>query len=298
MRPVNTLKQRMLLWLLIVQLGCLALWFVLSNASIVRAINAISLMSLTGIVGLYLLAHVFRMLRLMLLTLDKRNAIFSLISVHALSAFPSYFFPFKIGEVIRLVGFFYVYDGDRKALAVWLLERFGDILTIASFILALYLFNIAIPDMLRMVFILFVVASVLALCAYAAISKVSAYLNRHLVLSSTSSRGLQLLKISSVLHRFEASLYASIEGRFFGLILFSIAIWGCELLAVVTFLRSISSEISEVTQQFLAILSGRVPQAVADSIVSFSTYQAIALAGLALAFVILVAISRRAKLLG
>lgn len=68
------------------------------------------------------------MLRLALLTLDERYKAFPLILAHTLTAFPSSFLPFKIGEVLRLAAFFHVFKRRQKALAVWMAERFGDVL--------------------------------------------------------------------------------------------------------------------------------------------------------------------------
>ncbi len=99
---------------------------------------------LLGITVLYLCSHVLRMLRLVLLTLNERIKAFPLILAHTLTAFPSSFLPFKLGEILRLAGFFRVFEMRQKALAVWLAERFGDVLVITTFILGLYLLNIKV----------------------------------------------------------------------------------------------------------------------------------------------------------
>jgi len=104
---------------------------------------------LLGITALYLCSHVLRMLRLVLLTLDKRNDAFPLVSAHALTALPSSFLPFKLGEVLRLAAFFRVFDTRQKAIAVWLAERFGDVLVITVFIFGLYLLDIKVPPGMR-----------------------------------------------------------------------------------------------------------------------------------------------------
>lgn len=270
-------------------------WVAMNSGDIVRAASSASAMSIIGIFVLYGLAHVFRIIRLALLTLDQRKGIFPLASIHALTAFPSSFFPFKIGELLRLGGFFYVYDDKKKALAVWLAERFGDILTIAMFILFLYLFNVSIPDTLRVLFVVFIAFSALALFAFLAVSKILVYLNRYLVLSSHSERGLAILKFSYLLRSLEESIYHSLEGRFIGMLLLSIAIWSCEVLALVAFLRSSAANLQELTQQFIATLSGNAPAELAQQTLSFSTYQSITLAILAVVFIAVTLTVRRIK---
>jgi hypothetical protein len=253
----------------------------------VRAMSA-SWFYFLGVFGLYVLSHLFRMMRLALLTLDQRQKIFPLISAHALTAFPSSFLPFKIGEILRLGSFFYVYGGDKKALAVWLAERFGDILVISFFILALYFFRIDVPDTLRLIFFVFIFFSVLGLLAFFAVAKVSVFLNRYLVLSSHSPRGLKILKFSHRLRRLEESIYRSIEGRFIGLLLFSIVIWGCEILALFAFIASRlpsaeSYSPTHLMDYFAAGLSGSLNDDV--------LYQSAAMVLLTVVFISVIAVS-------
>ncbi|MDB5820805.1 MAG: hypothetical protein JWQ11_4445 [Rhizobacter sp.] len=124
-----------LLLLLLVVIG----WSWWRTPNIANFFSGTNWLALLGVTALYLCSHLFRMMRLALLTLDERDKALPLIAAHVLTAFPSSFLPFKIGEVLRLGAFFRVYSGRRKALAVWLAERFGDVLVIAAFICGLYL---------------------------------------------------------------------------------------------------------------------------------------------------------------
>lgn len=148
---------------------------------------------LLGITLLYLGSHILRILRLVLLTLDDRGKAFPLSAAHTLTAFPSSFLPFKLGEILRLASFFHVFGKRQKALAVWLAERFGDVVVISTFILGLYIFDVQVVPAMRTVFVLFVLASGLSLLGFFAVAKVFVYLNRHLVLTSHTPRGLTLL---------------------------------------------------------------------------------------------------------
>ena len=174
------------------------------------------------ITTLYLCSHVLRMFRLVLLTLDKRNSVLPLVTAHALTALPSSFLPFKLGEVLRLTAFFCVFDARQKAIAVWLAERFGDVLVISAFILGFYLLEINVPSGMRAVFIIFVLASGLCLVGMFAVAKVFVYLNRHLVTTSLSPRGLLLLRTSHVLRSLEMSIHGSLRG---GCLVFCSYLW-------------------------------------------------------------------------
>lgn len=154
---------------------------------------------LLGITAVYLCSHLLRMVRLILLTLDSRSNAYSLVLAHALTALPCSFAPFKLGEVLRLAAFFRVFDERLKAMAVWLAERFGDVVVIILFIFGLYLFDIKISSGMRVIFIIFVLASVVSLLGLFAVAKIFVYLNRHLVLTSLTPRGLRVLRISHVL---------------------------------------------------------------------------------------------------
>ncbi|MDO6423505.1 lysylphosphatidylglycerol synthase domain-containing protein [Saccharophagus degradans] len=259
-------------------------WVIMRYSHIAHAVSAAPTISLVGVISLYGLSHVFRMVRLALLTLDQRKQILPLVTMHAVTAFPSSFFPFKIGEVLRLIGLFALFDNKHKALAIWLVERFGDISVISLFILLLYLFDVAIPQALGYVFILFISVSVLSLLAFYATAKMLLFLNRYLVLSSSTARGLRILRASHQLRHLEATIIASLEGRFFAMLLTSVAIWACEILAVVAFIRSVSTSLNEITTYFISILSGNVPPVLSGVIETFTINKSVTLAAMAVVF--------------
>lgn len=251
---------------------------------------------LLGITVLYLCSHVIRMLRLILLTLDERNKAFPLIVAHTLTAFPSSFLPFKLGEVLRLAAFFRVFEARQKALAVWLAERFGDVLVITAFILGLYLFNISVPPAMRTVFVLFVLVSGIGLVGLFAVAKVFVYLNRHLVLTSLTPRGLALLRTSHVLRRLEAAIYKSVEGRISGFLLLSVLIWSFEILALSLFINQLGIGEPDFAALFASGLLASLPGGDGSSNV-FGIYQSLALVALTAVFLLAVWLAARFKLL-
>lgn len=251
--------QRLHTWLVPIYLWILAaiiaLWFYKWGRILPQIFQGIDIFSFLAIVGMYAFSHVFRMLRLALLTLDKREQILPLLSCHAVTALPSALLPFKIGEILRLGSFVYAIPG-RQAFAIWLAERFCDISVIALFILALYFFKVDVPPQLRLIFIMFFIFSLLALTAFFAVAKVFIYLNRHLVLSSHSNHGLQLLKVSHQLRLLEENILRCFEGRFASIVLLSILVWACEMVGIGLFIKSISVDTKALSQFFLAGLSG------------------------------------------
>jgi uncharacterized membrane protein YbhN (UPF0104 family) len=275
------------LWLLA---AVILLWCLQSATRLPTAFNNVNMTYVLAVIGIYSLSHLFRIMRLALLTLDQRSAIMPLIACHAITALPSALLPFKIGEIIRLSSFFYLFRG-KKGLAVWLAERFADITVISAFIFALYFFNVDVPAQLRTIFILFLVFSVLALMAFFAVSKVFIYLNRYLVLSSSTPHGLKLLKISHQLKRLEESIFKSFEGRFVGIFFLSVFIWLAEIAAMALFLKSLNSDFSALSHYFLIGLSAIFYEDSAST--AFILYKDLVLLALGILFGVLLYSSRR-----
>jgi hypothetical protein len=249
---------------------------------------------LLGVVALYGTSHLFRMTRLALLTLDRRERAPALAAAHALTAFPSSFLPFKIGEVLRLAAFFHVFGYRRKALAVWLAERFGDVLVIATLILGLYLARVEVPPAMRTVFVLFVLCSAFGLLGLFAVAKTFVYLNRHLVLSSHSRRGLLVLRASHALRLLELDIYRSVEGRLAGLLLVSVLIWLMEIAALVLFIELISPAHPAFASLFAA---GLLASLAGGDAAAFGLYQSLALVALTLLFLAALPLAARIRLL-
>lgn len=266
-------------------LGALLLaWSLLRAGEIIELSHGAHWLSLLGVTALYILSHVFRMLRLALLTLDRRKAVLPLIVAHVLTAFPSSFLPFKVGEVLRLAAFFHVFESRHKALAVWLAERFGDLVIIAAFISGLYLFNASVPASMRTVFIIFVLASTLALLGLFALAKVFVYINRHLVLTSYTRHGLVLLKASNSLRRLETEIHKSIEGRLSAFFMLSLLIWCLEISALSLFISRIPTGQPDFPVLFLSSLLASLPGGTVEGTGLFGLYQSLALVALTLAF--------------
>ncbi|WP_312838135.1 lysylphosphatidylglycerol synthase domain-containing protein [Pantoea piersonii] len=278
---------------LILLLAIVIGWLWWNTPVIVNLSHVTNWAGLVGITMLYLCSHIFRMLRLVLLTLDKRKNAFSLVSAHALTALPSSFIPFKLGEILRLVAFLRVYDNRQKAIAVWLAERFGDILVLTVFIFSFYLLNITVPPNMQVVFVVFIMASGFGLLALFAVANVFVYLNRHLVHTSLSTRGLLLLRTSHALRCLEKSIHRSIEGRVSGFLLLSVLIWFFEIIALSLFIKWLAIGEPNFAELFASGLLASLPAGSQDA---FGVYQSLALVVLTVAFLLAVWLAARFKI--
>lgn len=90
------------------------LWLLYIRHDIINTFSTTPLKIIGIISGLYLLSHIFRIIRLAIITLDDRQKIISLATIHILTSLPVLLIPFKLGEIIRLIGFFYVFRSIKK----------------------------------------------------------------------------------------------------------------------------------------------------------------------------------------
>lgn len=232
-------------------------WVILRQQNVLQALGEAALLSILGACALYLCSHLFRMLRLALLTLDDRHQALPLIFAHALTAFPSSLLPFKIGEFLRLASFYYVYGYRQKALAVWLIERFGDLVVLAVLIVGLMLFQQDASGIPLGFLSLVVLGLSLGLLSLLSLSKILHYLSRHLVLTGQKRRDLALLRASDALFRIELDIHKSITGRWAGFLVLSAFIWSMEILAFAQFLKIARHEGMHLSAMFSdAFLTG------------------------------------------
>ena len=118
-----------------------------------------------------------------------------------------------------------------------------------------------------------------------AIAKVFVYLNRHLVLTSLTPRGLVLLRTSHVLRRLEVTIYKSVEGRVSGFFLLSVLIWSFEILALSLFINQLAIGEPDFAALFASGLLASLPGGGANS---FGIYQSLVLVALTIVFLLVV----------
>ncbi len=232
-----------------------AAWIVINGEQLGSQLKGNPGLYIAAVAFLYLLSHLFRMMRLAVLTLDQRDKILPLTTTHAVTAFPSSLIPFKLGEVLRLASFLMIYQKRRKALAIWLVERFCDLIVMCSLILILYIADVEVSATLKFLFIFFFVAGSLAILVFFSVAKIFIFINQYLVLSSHSQRGLRILKISHSLRLLELAIIQSVQGRLPGLIALSAAIWMTEVLVIFLVLGEGTFLITHLSAYFVTALS-------------------------------------------
>ena len=146
---------------------------------------------------------------------------------------------------------------------------------------------------MRAVFIIFVLASGVGLVGLFAIAKVFVYLNRHLVLTSLSPRGLKLLRTSHVLRNLETSIHRSLEGRVSGFLLLSLLIWFFEIIALSLFINLLSIGEPDLAELFASGLLASLPSGSQNA---FGIYQSLALVALTVVFLLAAWLAARFKI--
>jgi hypothetical protein len=149
---------------------------------------------------------------------------------------------------------------------------------------------------MRTVFVLFVLASGLSLLGFFAVAKIFVYLNRHLVLTSYTPRGLTVLRASQVLRRLEVAIYKSVEGRVSGFLLLSVLIWSVEILALSLFINQLGIGDPDLAALFTSGLLASLPGGGGVSN-AFGLYQSLGLVALTLVFLLVVSLPARSKIL-
>lgn len=239
-------------------------------------------------ITLYLCSHFLRMLRLIMLTLHDRNKAFPLISAHILTAFPGSFFYFKMGEILRLTAFFYVYKWRQNALIVWLVERFGDVLVVSLFILGMYLFDVQMPHFMQITLAVFLLFSLIVVFGLFVITDIVVYLNRILILTSHTPRSLKLLRINHTLLDMRKNAYKLLDGRFFGFLFISVLIWAAEIIALIVFINQFMVENWSFAELFsLGSINSLSVGDLLKNATAFGFYQSSVLAALTLFYFII-----------
>lgn len=237
---------------------------------------------------LYLFSHIFRLIRLAIITLDDRKKIIPLTTAHIITALPTLLIPFKLGEVIRLTSFFYVLNDAKKSLAIWFVERLSDVAILIFAILLLYAAGTSVSFEMKFIFIVFLIISIFFIVGLYAASRTFIYLNRFLVLTSRSRLGLFLLKISHAVWEFELTLKSIIYGRKTAIFLVSTIIWAFEISALSIFLQNSSERLGNYGGLFATSLFNSLGNQIVNLTSGFGLYQSMVLASLTILISIII----------
>jgi hypothetical protein len=128
----------------------------------------------------------------------------------------------------------------------------------------------------------FLITAVIGVAGLIAVANSFVYLNRHLVLTSHSARGLRLLRASHAVQMLRIELMKAVEGRVIGLTFLSVLVWAFEIAAVTLFFQNFSPAGFDLLESFAHGLLHSLPGGADDRSDKFGLYQSITLAGLGL----------------
>lgn len=193
------------------------------------------------IAALYLSAHLLRMMRLAVLSLDAQLDVAPLALMHGLTAFLGLLIPFKLGELLRLASFCAVVNA-RKAWVIWLCERAADVLLILLLLVGLSLSGQNLPPFLQRLLMILLFLVVFAVSTAIALNSLLRYWKRDLIVNSLSTSSLRTLEFSQRYFEFQALLRSVLEGRSWSLACLTVAIWAAELNAAVSVLGMLNQQ--------------------------------------------------------
>jgi len=213
-----------------------------------------NLVWLIEVTGIYIISHLVRFLRLFVLTVNSRDYFKSLIMVHTLTAFPSSFLPFKLGEILRIFGFISTYKSPSRGIGIWLCERIYDILIICGFIIFFYFLGFDLSENIKILFLAFALSLIIFSIGLFALNSFFRYISPSLILKSTSQKSLKFLSFIYKIESFNSNINQLIEGRFLSLFFISFLIWALEISAITIYSNQFYSSSTNIPTLFLLTL--------------------------------------------
>lgn len=246
--------------------------------------------------GLYILSHIARILRLGFLSVDQKKYIPELTKAHINTVFPNLLMPFKLGEILRFIYLVGVFENRQKGVCIWIIERLCDLVTLTILFLLLNILKVSLPETILVYLKWFSFFGVIVLFAIVAFSQVITYLSHHIILNSSSQRGLRVLKINSFFTQFETEILAIIKGKVFGLVFLTMVIWILEMSAVLLVFQDIDIEKIDVIKIFSqSLLDRNLAFNDANENQYFGTYKAISLAIFVFIALMIIAVKKASK---
>ncbi|RYZ91957.1 MAG: hypothetical protein EOP06_05705 [Proteobacteria bacterium] len=174
--------------------------------------------------SIYLGSHIFRVVRLIALSIDDPRGAYLITPAHLITAPLGFFLPFKLGEVFRVIAIAASFKSLKKGILIWLLERVGDVFVLLLLGILLLLLGRLSGFSASSMLIALTIASTLILLSFWALFDLSSFLIEILVLRSQSKLGFFLLKQTSELRALAVSFRKSLSGRLLTLLVSSIFI--------------------------------------------------------------------------
>ena len=189
----------------------------------------------------YICAHVFRFLRLLVLSVEHRPSLPSIIGLYSVTSFLSLCFPFKTGELFKVYEFSRYFRSFGTGLAIIAVERFFDalslilLITLARFYYGDNQVQLSVLLPVLSIFVIFIILT------YLFLPRSFAYLRSLTLGISESRRGIVFLNVIGYTEMVYDLFCSIIRGRFLILSILSIGVWLCELVTIYQFILAPTS---------------------------------------------------------
>ena len=188
---------------------------------------------------IYLLSHVLRVVRLLILSADPSISIKSLFSAQLKANGVNLIIPFKAGEAYRLISFKQFFGTYSNSFSILLCERFLDIILITSFLILSVIassldLEILSNLMLLSVFILFVI-----LFLYFSLDEILQLTNRLFVGKESTILNIRIIKGTSRLIHILRDTKSILSSKIFSCLSITLMIWTFEILVFYFLLSSL-----------------------------------------------------------
>ena len=220
------------------------------------ALDASDATRLAAAISVYLMSHVFRFLRLVVLLRNPGLRLRRVLQVHLFTSGLGVLLPFKLGDLVRIreVGLL-THSWRTGLLAVWL-ERALDATALAVLVLVT---AVGLPESLPLVTPFLVVGTIFVLGTVAAITVVPENIRAvmlHLVRRPFGERSVTALRL---LRATLATLHEApnlLRGRVLTLLLLTALVWCAELAVVSIAVPGADAQLSQLSTSVLSLLSG------------------------------------------
>ncbi len=194
-----------------------------------------TVMMLVGFVALVLALHFLKMSRLFFIMLEQKIRPVRFIQIYARTAFVNFLIPYKLGEIYR---FYCLADATKNpqiGLLSVLIDRFFDTCALLFFLVPLELTYMGSFSFITVLLIVFLIICVMAFAAFPPLYN---YLNKFLILNTTSKSSARALVALEDLRRWYLYLRSLLKGRVLIIILLSGIAWLVEYFALVVLSRA------------------------------------------------------------
>ena len=183
----------------------------------------------------YISSHILRIIRLGILTIHESQYRSKIILAQASTSLLTLFFPFKLGEIVRVYSFVQICKDNKSGIVIWAIDRIPDVFFISSYIVLLYIINARPSGVFHVFLIILLFLSDIILCLLLLTFFLSDYLTRRLVLTSLSKRSHEILKHVNKINSLKRNVTYKVSGRVTPLLIITLLIWLCELCSMKAF---------------------------------------------------------------